>query len=311
MDFWGALGVLRRRWFVAAPAAVLAVLIAFGTFLSIPTTYQSTGVLVLTSPALGGTFTESTNPEDAQRINPFLAFDSSLTTAAQILVQIVRDPATAEELGVGPDSTDTFDVNNGSAEQRGPFVVVVATSEDEEGSRALVGRVLDRIVKELDDRQKALDAPPSTFITSQMLVRPTQPDPQIGGKVRFAGAALLLTMFLAFAAPFAVESIASRRRPGTDAEDNADEGFRPQDDVDRTEPHAAVRPAAARSTVQEESSPRPKPRPRVPVATGIGGGELFDPDRVATPAGAGAAQRNNGRADPTRGPMPATDDRNN
>ena len=212
MDFWESVRVLRRRWLVAVPAALLAFVIAGATYMSIPTRYESTGVLVLTSPSLGGTFTASTKPEDVQRINPLLAFDSSLITSAQILIQIVRDPAVAEQLGVGPDSTDTFELNNGSAEQRGPFVVVTATSESSPEARALTGRVLDRIVQELDERQRAVGAPASTFITSQALVRPTQPQAKIGGKVRFAGAALLLTLFLAIASPFAVESIANGRQ---------------------------------------------------------------------------------------------------
>ena len=158
-------------------------------------------------------------PRRREAINPLLAFDGSLTTTAQIVIQILRDPRTAKEIGIAPGSNDTYDVNNGTFGGSGPFVAVVATTDSAAGATDLTDRVMNRAIQELEDRQLAAGAPESTLIGSQILVRPTEAEPLIGGKVRFAGAALMLGIIVALAAPFAVESrIQSKKRFGRPAE---------------------------------------------------------------------------------------------
>ena len=70
MDFWRTLQVLRRRWYVLGPALLISAALTVLTFASIPTRYESTGVLVLTSPSTGAKFSESTRPEDVVHVNP-------------------------------------------------------------------------------------------------------------------------------------------------------------------------------------------------------------------------------------------------
>ena len=82
-----------------------------------------------------------------------------------------------------------------------------------------MGRVLERARTELDNRQRAVQAPESTFIKAQELVQPTQPEPLTGGKIRFAGAALVLSLLLTLAGTFAFDSVArSMRRRREEAE---------------------------------------------------------------------------------------------
>ena len=275
MDFVQAVRLLRRRWYVAVPALLLAVVMSAGVFMTIGTRYQSTAVMVLTSPMAGGTFSPGTRPEDVKRINPLLAFDGSLTTTAQIVIQILRDPRTAQEIGVDPSSKDTYDVNNGSFGGSGPFVAVVSTTDSAAGATDLTDRVMNRAIHELRDRQLSLGAPESTLIEAQVLVRPTEADSLIGGKVRFAGAALMLGIIAALAAPFAVESRAQAKNGGSQIAPRA--MFRREEDLTPV-PHQShqppvvpsedppeVLPSLVRSQSLEPAPENPGPRRRRPT----------------------------------------------
>lgn len=225
MDFWGAVRTLRRRWYIAVPSAVVAVAVAAGMFLSIPTRYQSSGVMVLTTPAAGGTFSQKVTPEEAVKINPLLAFDGSLATTSQILAQILADPKTREQLGISKGSTLNYTATGGG--QNGPFLFVTGDSESPEEAEKMVTTVMQFASKELEDQQRKLKAPEPTFITSQVIVNPTEAEAQIGGKVRYAGAAFVLLMLLTTAATFGADSIMNnikrrKARQAAAAEEPAD-----------------------------------------------------------------------------------------
>ncbi|MEU5696793.1 hypothetical protein [Actinosynnema sp. NPDC020468] len=270
MDFWGAVRTLRRRWYIALPAALLAVGVAGGVFLSIPTRYQSTGVMVLTTPAAGGTFSQKVSPDEAVKINPLLAFDGSLATTSQIMAQILMDPKTREEgLGIPKDSPDSYTATGGG--QNGPFFFVTGESNTPEDSEKMVTKVLDFAAKQLDDQQRKLKAPESTFITSQVIVNPTEAQAQIGGKVRYAGAAFVLLMLLTTAATFGADSIINnvKRRKAKEA------GEAEQAEPTPTEPEAKKpEPAAAGATASgngngdaRRSAPAQAPVRRLPTAS--------------------------------------------
>ncbi|MDI5977789.1 hypothetical protein [Amycolatopsis magusensis] len=219
MDFWGFVQLARRRWYVVLPALGVALALTAFTYLSIPTRYSSSGTLVLTAPSTGAKVTA--DPTEGSLTNPLLSFDGSLVISAQIVSQILNDPLTKEQVGAGPDSGSTYLANNGQT--NGPFVFVTTEATSEQESRGLVARVLERARTELDNRQRAVQAPESTFIKAQELVQPTQPEPLTGGKIRFAGAALVLSLLLTLAGTFAFDSVArarQRRRDET-AEDAA------------------------------------------------------------------------------------------
>lgn len=272
MDFWGTVRVLRRRWYIALPALLLSGVLALLTYVSVPTRYESSGVLVLTSPSAGGRFSEKTKPEDVVKVNPLLSFDGSLTTTAQILTQILGDPKTAEEL-TGKGATSTYTANTGPV--GGPMVFATAEADSAEAAQALVGRVLERTVNELAQQQKNLNAPEPTFITAQILVKPTQAEAKIGGKVRFVGAAAVVLLLLTIASTFAADSIMLRlKRRKEAAEKAAEKAEKSEEDTPPPPPPAPpVRPQQAPQHAPQP--PRPpqgvpqnshRPAPGVPVA---------------------------------------------
>lgn len=220
MDFWGTVRVLRRRWYIALPAVLLTGVLALYVYITVPTRYESSGVLVLTSPAAGGRYSEKTKPEDVVRVNPLLQFDGSLTTTAQILTQVLGDPKTAEELA-GKKSTATYTANTGPV--GGPLLFISTEADSPEVAEGLVGKVLDKTVAELASQQKALNAPEQTFITAQILVKPTTASAKIGGKVRYVGAATVVLLLLTIASTFAADSIMLKAKRRKDKESGTSE----------------------------------------------------------------------------------------
>ncbi|WP_424183329.1 hypothetical protein ACOBQX_15050 [Actinokineospora sp. G85] len=218
MDFWKTLLVLLKRWYVAVPVFVVSLGLAAGVYATTPMHYESTGTLVLTAPTSGPTQVQD---KDNGQTNPLLAFQSSLSISALIVVQSINTPEVVK--GLGADKSDhKFLLAGGS--DTGPFISVTAESADEQGARQLVTTVLDLVKSELTKRQQALGAAPETFIRVDDVVPPTEPEPMRGGKLRAGGVALVLGLIASLATVYGVESYQTRKRPDEDDEDTgADE----------------------------------------------------------------------------------------
>ncbi|GAA1013569.1 hypothetical protein Aple_087740 [Acrocarpospora pleiomorpha] len=214
MDFWGTVLVLFRRWYVALPVLLLGVGGAGLVYTSIPPTYLSNGVIVLSIPKTGGTVPP--NPKLPNPIiNPLLNFDYGLNMTASILIQAMGAPEIAAELGVTPGDPTSYKVTNGSTNPEsmssGPFVFVEAESDSPEGARDMVARVLARTRVELLNRQTKVDAPRATFLTAMDVVPPTTPQPEHGSQARAAAAAAGVGALLSLWSSFALESYLVRR----------------------------------------------------------------------------------------------------
>ncbi|MER6576418.1 hypothetical protein [Nonomuraea sp. NPDC001023] len=210
MDFWKAITVLLRRWYVALPALLLTLTLAYGVYATIPTQYSSTSLLVLTVPT-SGSYRPARPTEPNPLVNPMLNFDGGLNMTASVLVQILNGPEVAGQLGVRPDSTTSYKVNNGHPNPEllisAPFVVIEGTSRSPQDAKALVERVAERAKVELKRRQQVLNAPPETYINLTEMVAPTEPQGQRGGKTRTAAAVFALGVMAALGSSFAAESI--------------------------------------------------------------------------------------------------------
>lgn len=204
VDFWKTLGVLVRRWYVALPAAVVSLGLAFAVFQSVPPKYESTGSVVLLAPSGGSGASSDRGPN-----NPLLSFDGSLTTASTAITQVLLSPEVADEL-YKQGATAGFEVGDGQL--GGPFINVVATGSSPDEARRTVELVLQRARDELREREVTYRAPPGTFIQVDNLVEPTAAKRLVGGKLRAGGAALALGLAASLSAAFVIESIGENRR---------------------------------------------------------------------------------------------------
>ncbi|MEW9553874.1 hypothetical protein [Nonomuraea sp. NPDC050783] len=219
MDFWKAITVLLRRWYVALPAMCLTFLAAYGVYATIPTRYSSTALMVLTMPTSGSY--RPANPGDPNPlVNPLLNFDGGLNMTASIMVQILNGPEVAGRLGVRPDGATTYKVNNGHPNPEllisAPFVLIEGTSLSPQDARTIVARVAERAKVELKRRQQVLNAPPETFINLTEMVPPTEPQAERGGKTRPAAAVFALGVMAALGSAFAADSIMTGLRRGAE-----------------------------------------------------------------------------------------------
>jgi hypothetical protein len=235
MDFWRAVQVVFRRWYVTFPAFLGALGIAALVYGSVPTQYVSTAVLVLTTPTTGPTQQiDAKSPNEIT--NPLLNFDRGLSLSASILIQALTTPETAAALGVSPKSGTSYEVTNGSTNpellESGPFVFIQGISIDSQTAQDIVRRVSALAVQDLAERQRGLNAPTSTYITVTQVVAPTTPEPRRTNKLRAAGAAGMLGVFAGLAAGFAFESIATRQMRGRS---NRTDQLVPKADADQSE----------------------------------------------------------------------------
>jgi hypothetical protein len=265
MDFWMTIRVLLRRWYIALPVFAVSLGLAAGAYFSVSTQYESTATIVLTSPSSGASVSAS-GSQSGNKINPLLAFDGSLTTSAQIVIETLKDPAVLKQYENVDGAPATIAVGNGQL--AGPFVVVVVTAATAEGATRTTGSVLELARKELTARQESLQAPASTYIRADSVVNPTEGKALIGGKVRYAAVALLLGLIAGLTAAYGFESYKNYRkihpgktkkakrettseRGGTDKEDSSQLTVKP----DKVSQHfAAQEPVRVNGNLNEDAT---------------------------------------------------------
>jgi hypothetical protein len=269
MDFWKTMGVLLRRWYVSVPIFVLCAVLGGGVFVAVPTQYESTGTIVLTAPVSGGFV--ATDPANSQGPgNPLLDFAGSLTITGQLLVQSLSSATVQNEIAE-QGGVSTYQAGDGGT--GGPFVVVIADAKSRQQAERTVTLALNHAATELNQRQKAAQAPPSTYIGTQVVVAATPATTKISGKVKAGGVALAGGIVVSLAAAFAADSVLAnrrRRRRGDRGRAAVDRGPVDLTDDESTEDERAVtqqmRPAppprSLPQPVRSGAGPRPVPRPQ-------------------------------------------------
>jgi hypothetical protein len=220
MDFWKAILGLARRKYIGLPVLGLALIIAaLGYFLT-PASYVSSTTMVLTTPTSGGTLSQDpTKPTGLT--NPLLTFNEGLKTTSAILIQAMNTPEVAKQIGATGGTKLIIDDGSSNPSLlgvNGPFVYIQGTSKSAEEARGVVLRAQKRVREELDNRQKALGAPPITFISMVDVVAPSPPIATHGAQLQIAGVALVLTILLGLGgAYFAQRLLLVRTRRATSA----------------------------------------------------------------------------------------------
>lgn len=204
MDFWKiVLGLLRRRY-VGPPVIAISVLVGALTFFVLPTHYQSSAFMVLTTPAAGG-IKEPDRPVGLS--NPLLMFNDGLRTTASIIIQSMNTPDAVKQLGQKKGGPTTVIINDGSTNPdllgtNGPFIYVEGDSTSREDSRGIVVRAQQRIRDELVSRQKALGAPESTFISVVDVTGASEPEALLAAKVKAAAVGFVLSLLFGLAGAY-------------------------------------------------------------------------------------------------------------
>jgi hypothetical protein len=205
MDLWTALQVLARRWYVFVPLLLLTGLLGYVVTNSMAPVYEVQSSVVLLgpdSPDKGGVAS-----------NPYLNFDGSLETTAQVLASTLASDAYVKQLHDQGASGDFVVSTPG-----GPIVSVVAdgVSGDEAVKTAKV--VIAGLRSELESRQLAVGAPAKALIRAETVVPPTSASYKIGSRVRVLAALGVVGVAGSVFLTFAFESLARSRRRHREAQ---------------------------------------------------------------------------------------------
>ena len=230
---------------VVLPVLLFPLSVAGATYLAMPTQYMSTATVVLTTSTNGGMLSQ--DPTHPPEINPLRNFDG-MKTAASILIQVLNTPDVANRLGAVTGGAATFTVSDGSTipqllGSNGPFIVIEGDSTSATAARDIVVRVEQRLRDELNNQQRALNAPPSTFLGIIDVVPPSAAEAQISTKLKAGAGALVLGLIASMGVAYFIHRIRASAFPGTSATDT----------VTARRVEAPTPPAVLRSSVGPET----------------------------------------------------------
>ena len=199
-----SLRVVRKWWYLAAVPLIGTVLALGVVAARVPSSYQTTGTLLLLQPETGAEYGSTGSG------NAFTGFGFSLQVTADAMVTLFDDQRMVERLR--PEgASGAFTVTR---QPRTPMLVVDATGSSPVEAVGTARAVMRAISQELARRQNRTGAPPSTWIRIDALTLPAGAAELAGSRLR-AGAALGgLGLGLVFGLPLLAETVA---RAGTEA----------------------------------------------------------------------------------------------
>ena len=213
---------LRKRWAITLILLVITVVGTAGAFKALPPTYQAKANVILLPSA---TVAKTTGG------NPFLAFDSTLNQAADVIRYEVTDTRTGLALqaaGYSQSYTVTDALDTGA-----PVLLVTVTGKNSAAVENTLTGVTNEISTKLAAEQADLAAP--NKIRSQVITFSPQPTTVSSKKLRSVLVVLAVGVLLTFAVPLGVDATATRRRQRKNNRRlGLDTGWQPAtEDVDR------------------------------------------------------------------------------
>jgi hypothetical protein len=210
MDLVKTARIVRRRWY-AALLGLVCTLAGVGFVVTMAPTYEATSVLVLLAPNTPPAV--ATPPgATAAPVNPYQAFDSSITVTADLMSTQVMQPKVVDSLvrrGASPDYTVATDPDTG-----GPTVTITAKAPTGRQALLTTGLVSSEFRRQLAARQADAGAPASSLITASPVVTPTAADRLVSGRIRALVAVIGVGAVLSICLALGAETLAlgSERR---------------------------------------------------------------------------------------------------
>jgi hypothetical protein len=208
VDFFVAVRLIVRRWYVVASALVVTLVIAFTVMQSVAPSYRAEGSVLLFAPSAGA--------NEDEIVNPFRSFDSSTSVLAAVMVQVMNDPVVRNRVGTQGGIPD-YEI--GQSNDGTPVIVIRATSSDEAAAIESVEITSNQLREELTQRQADAGAPENIRIQAIVLVEPSDADLLVGDRIRAFIVVTAIGVAASISLAFLIESIAqSRQRATVDVE---------------------------------------------------------------------------------------------
>ena len=217
MDLWDLLKVAVRQWRVLVPLLVLTCGAAVFVSGGIAPEYSAQGSVVLIGPSetLGEPAQPAPEPGGAETpavvpspVNPYLSFNSSLATAAEVLSLRLTS---AQAVGALADAgmATTYEV---SLTPRSPILKLKATGGDATTVVATLDRLIEMAGQELEVMQTNGGAPETQRAALDVLSRSTAAAPDASGAQRVRLLVLALGVAASVAIAYATEGLLALRR---------------------------------------------------------------------------------------------------
>ncbi|GAA2965363.1 hypothetical protein [Actinokineospora diospyrosa] len=200
MYFGKFFALLVRRWLVVVPLLLIALVGAGYAYVSTPLGYQWTGTVVMLAPKDGRIVRP---PSQLEQTNALLAFAPTLSTITIMLI---------EETAVSAGKLVTQPKDAVVITREGPFMTAKVEGATQARAKELGRLAFDLIRNSLDDKQRSLGAPPSTWVTVSVVAAPEEPEKLPKAKITKVGGILAGGGLLALFSAVAVESVADYRR---------------------------------------------------------------------------------------------------
>lgn len=195
-----ALTVLARRWYVVLVGVLVMAGGAAAAIAFVPTTYQSSGQMVLLLPP-GASGAD-------KPVNPYLNLQTGLTTAASLVAGAASTKDVAKEMDAkGLDAEYAVAVVPGT----GPLIIVTAKDSDPGLATATRDAMMAWIDHELQRIQEEVDVPRAQYIraTRSSVSRTAEALP--GSKLRALAAMVAVVGLLTLALTFGIDRLLLRR----------------------------------------------------------------------------------------------------
>jgi hypothetical protein len=197
MDVSGALHTLRKHWILTSVLVLLTLVAAMGAWTKISGPYQSSSQVVFLA-------SEQTSKPNGN--NPYLSFDSTLSTTADIVRREVLDPRIVTALAAR-GFTDTYDIQNDPL-GIGPVLDITATGPTKAGAMATQAAVTAEVQSQLQQLQT--DLLPKDQITSMVVTSTPKATLLVSKKARPVVAVLVVGFILILAIPQVVDAVQNR-----------------------------------------------------------------------------------------------------
>ena len=197
MDVSGALHTLRKHWILTSVLVLLTLVAAMGAWTKISGPYQSSSQVVFLA-------SEQTSKPNGN--NPYMSFDDTLGTTADIVRREVLDPRVVAALAAR-GFKDTYDVEDDPL-GIGPVLDVTATGRTQAGVMATQAAVTADVQTALTQLQS--DVLPKNQITSMVVTSTPKPTLLVSKKARPVVAVLVLGFILILAIPQMVDAVQRR-----------------------------------------------------------------------------------------------------
>ncbi len=202
MDFFTAIRIAARRWYVILSVLIVAGVLGSSVVSSVPTSYRARAtVMLINAPAVD---------EETQQVvgNPIGQIDYSTTVLASIMAQIMNGGEVRKQiLDAGAEEGYAVNITGQT-----PVLEMQVVSTDEQASLDSIDVIIAELAQQLEQSQRDAGAPESTWISALTLVQPTEADVLMAGKIRAAAAVAAVGLAAAFSLAFLTESIAAGRR---------------------------------------------------------------------------------------------------